>query len=541
MPLHPIKSRNALYTTLGNVPFEDGDDLPENKSTSGNLSSLKISTASPTDATLNRSVWLRSIFYQTHKAFVHKEEDRATGDDLGVTGEPTTTKFVTVEQLPDVVLGTNDFAVTTAPIDLTTPVSNSLLEVVTDPTGQHKTKTVRFSDSGWKWLKESLKQEPYTPGVGVSVLVVNSTNVNVGTGSFSDPYKTIDSAVDWINAEVTTAGSFPTLRDRRASYTIIVLGGDYTTSKNLSIGVGWYFFPNSTVEWEEDLTRPTIKHAWDANETGFQYPIRIGGYLRFTSTDGGCLNSFATTTPGIGQVVLEFDSISTTYSSLYDVVINRNPIGLLEINSYNQGHVIKGNHLSTLTCAAIVFGRNSVTSVTGIEIGTLAGCSYIINVAVLIQFVNTYLIYDVQGSFKFTCPASGQLANLELRNCDLGTNTDGTVYIIRCIAGSVLNANTFILFNNVRLKHGNDANGGAGKTLLRNDMTTVSVMTITLDFVNLSKPTALTLSSGTGPVVYLNGPSTISDIALSTNGTTVSGNTIIILPNGVFSYATKIN
>lgn len=490
-----IKTRDQLYSGNGSLEFDDPvqDTAPENNHTGGFLTNLKISLTAPIDGLLNRSAWLRTVFYQTHKAFVHKEEDRATLDDLGVTEPSTQTKFVTPEQLPEVTIGINDFAVTTVSGDLATPTSNSLLEVVTTGVGKKKTKTVRFSDIGWKWLKESLK--PPTVSSGVSVLVVNSSNNVEGDGSFNNPYQTIDAAVDWVNREVTDQGTFPTWQARRASYTIIVLGGSYTTSKNLSIGVGWYFYPNSTLTYVADVAKPTVKHAWDINEMNHRFPVRVGGYLKFTSSTGGCLRTRVSSTVYEYQAVFEFDSLTSTLVDNTDT-----PLSLIELEGYNQVHSIKGNSMVNTSSGVFYIGRSDDTDVRGINVQNITGCSYIGFAVNTVQFINTYFFCTTVGSFKFPVANTVRIVGVEFKNCDFGSNINDQVYIIEI--GANQHTSSFILVDNVRIKYGASSNKSAISFLKNN-----AVNTIRLDCARVVKHTDMFIfPSDDTNVTLLNSP-----------------------------------
>lgn len=97
-----MKTRNEIYG--GTFSSPEAPDTNAN----GELKKLVLSDNA--DITKNRSSWIRTIFYNIMDSFTHKTEDRATSANLGVSGtEPTTTKYVTVEQLPSVDKTTNNF------------------------------------------------------------------------------------------------------------------------------------------------------------------------------------------------------------------------------------------------------------------------------------------------------------------------------------------------------------------------------------------------------------------------------------------------
>ena len=97
-----MKTRNEIYG--GTFSSPEAPDTNAN----GELKKLVLSDSG--DITKNRTSWIRTILYNILDSFTHKTEDRATSANLGVSGaEPTTTKYVTVEQLPSVDKTTNDF------------------------------------------------------------------------------------------------------------------------------------------------------------------------------------------------------------------------------------------------------------------------------------------------------------------------------------------------------------------------------------------------------------------------------------------------
>jgi hypothetical protein len=105
-----IWSRNKLWGGTFTTDVDVADDT-NNASVvpASSYLGLKISTEVDSESR-NRSKWFTSVIGQLLRAVLHKEEDRATSANLGVSGaEPTTTKYVTVEQLPSVDKTTNDF------------------------------------------------------------------------------------------------------------------------------------------------------------------------------------------------------------------------------------------------------------------------------------------------------------------------------------------------------------------------------------------------------------------------------------------------
>lgn len=105
-----IWSRNKIWggTFTTDVDVADGTNNASVVPTTSYLG-LKLSTEVDPEGR-NRSKWFTSVIGQLLRSVLHKDEDRATSDNLGVSGsEPTTTKYVTVEQLPVTSKTTNDF------------------------------------------------------------------------------------------------------------------------------------------------------------------------------------------------------------------------------------------------------------------------------------------------------------------------------------------------------------------------------------------------------------------------------------------------
>lgn len=150
-----IWSRNKIW---GASTFNTDVDVADNTNNASQVpatSFLGLKISSSVDAeSRNRSKWFTSVIGQLLRAVLHKEEDRATSSDLGVSGtEPTTTKYVTVEQLPSVDKESDDFTISAVEAD--GAISNAQDMFVVNPvtTGTNKIFRISFSTFAVKWLK----------------------------------------------------------------------------------------------------------------------------------------------------------------------------------------------------------------------------------------------------------------------------------------------------------------------------------------------------------------------------------------------------
>lgn len=154
-----IWSRNKIW---GASTFNTDVDVADNTNNASQVpatSFLGLKISSSVDAeSRNRSKWFTSIIGQLLRAVLHKEEDRATGANIGVSGtgiESTEVIYVTPSQLPEVDKTTNDFS-TPAKSDsngaLTT--TNDLFNVSTVTTDRKNKKfVIKLSDTGVLFFK----------------------------------------------------------------------------------------------------------------------------------------------------------------------------------------------------------------------------------------------------------------------------------------------------------------------------------------------------------------------------------------------------
>jgi len=171
-----MKTRNEIYG--GTFSSPEAPDTNAN----GELKKLVLSDSA--DITKNRSSWIRTIFYNILDSFTHKTEDRATSANLGVSGtEPTTTKYVTVEQLPSVDKTTNDFTGTAG--DGALGATQNTINITTVLTGTAKQFVASLHTDFVAWLLARTRTEAET------VTLVNNTIYGEGTASGLIPVGTI--------------------------------------------------------------------------------------------------------------------------------------------------------------------------------------------------------------------------------------------------------------------------------------------------------------------------------------------------------------
>lgn len=186
-----MKTRNEIYGGTFSSP-----EAPDTN-TNGELKKLVLSDSA--DITKNRSSWIRTIFYNIMDSFTHKEEDRATSANLGVSGaEPTTTKYVTVEQLPSVDKTTNDFTGTAG--DGALGATQNTIDITPVLTGTSKSFVGKLHVDFVAWLLARTWTQNQ-----IESLVSNSAVIRVGTIT-STAYTTDDSSSRNIIVDTRTIG-----------------------------------------------------------------------------------------------------------------------------------------------------------------------------------------------------------------------------------------------------------------------------------------------------------------------------------------------
>lgn len=198
-----IWSRNKIWggTFTTDVDVADGTN---NASVVPASNFLGLVQGTETDPR-NRTKWFTSVIGQVLRAVLHKEEDRATGANIGVSGtgiEPTVTpiKFVVPEQLPEVDKTTNDF-LTPAKSDANGVLSvDNDLFVVTPVVTDRKNKrfVVSFSSAGVSffkartWLQSEIEDLITTE---INAVIVDNSLTGVRIGTISNTAHTTDDDV----------------------------------------------------------------------------------------------------------------------------------------------------------------------------------------------------------------------------------------------------------------------------------------------------------------------------------------------------------
>lgn len=177
-----IWSRNKIWGGTFNTDVDVADGT-NNASVVPSSNFLGLVQGNENDPR-NRSKWFSSIIGQLLRAVLHKTEDRATSANLGVSGsEPTTTKYVTVEQLPSVDKTTNDFTGTAG--DGALGATQNTINISTILTGTAKQFVASLHTDFVAWLLARTRTEAET------VTLVNNTVYGEGTTSGLIPVGTI--------------------------------------------------------------------------------------------------------------------------------------------------------------------------------------------------------------------------------------------------------------------------------------------------------------------------------------------------------------
>lgn len=237
-----IKGKDELYSGIannGSFAADDANNLPENTSVLGFLKNLKVSSI--VDNTLNRSIWLRTMFFQRDKAFVHKIEDKATATQVGGTidPDPTINSYVSYEQLPSIVTSNvNDFTVATVPSDGIFIANQPFGQIIPITSGKNKVYQFLADPSFIKLIKQRTTPSSSLPLFYCHAKNVSGTGVNLGDGSINNPFGTLDSLLVKIDSDITIK-----------NYTIILLGGTFNVAQNIYRGCSFYGFPGVVINY----------------------------------------------------------------------------------------------------------------------------------------------------------------------------------------------------------------------------------------------------------------------------------------------------
>ena len=163
------------------------------------------------DATLTRSKVLATALYRSLQSQLHKEEDRATGSNLGVSGtgiESTQTVYTTPEQLPEIGKDTNDFTVSVVEADGDLTASQDMFFVdVLSTDRKNKKSSIKFSEFAVKWLKARTWKESELETKINNTIYGESTNAGlIPVGTIWD-YCGLDDPTGFINLCLESSGN----------------------------------------------------------------------------------------------------------------------------------------------------------------------------------------------------------------------------------------------------------------------------------------------------------------------------------------------
>lgn len=323
---NPIWSRSFWYSGSDGTNFTD-DDNDGNNNVSPAAKGFSIVISTVVDTVVSRSKIIRSLFYQIGKWALHKEEDIATATSVGADTDSTALGYyVASDQLPSVITQNDTINGNDIPFIEITPVTIST---------KNKKYSVHLSAQGIALFNTTNSK----------VLVVNSANPNNGDGSFANPFKTIDILLTYIDTNNLYPSAFPSTN---GIYTILVFGGTYTTSNNLSIGHTWYFYPGAIISytgsgWLFDMNSNAGISGTTTPVSG-RFNIRIYGYLQFTSSIGFFIKTYKSSFSGTNSTValIEFESAISTQGST--------SLALCEFYEYASGgvnHNLQGNLINS--------------------------------------------------------------------------------------------------------------------------------------------------------------------------------------------------
>lgn len=162
------------------------------------------------DATLTRSKYLTTVIAQSLRATLHKEEDRATGSNIGVTGtgiESTQVVYTTPEQLPEVSKVVDDFTISAVEADGDLTATQDMFEIsMVNTDRKNKSFNVSFSTFGIKWLLARTRQQTQLEELISAVTTTTITNaIRVGTITYT-AHTTDDDASKNLIVDTRTLG-----------------------------------------------------------------------------------------------------------------------------------------------------------------------------------------------------------------------------------------------------------------------------------------------------------------------------------------------
>lgn len=474
-----IKGRDELNSGIannGSFAADDANNLPENTSVLGFLKNLKVSSI--VDNTLNRSIWLRTMFFQRDKAFVHKIEDKATATQVGGTIDPdlAINSYVSYEQLPDFQVVNNTISGSTFPFLQITPTGSGR---------KNKLFNFKLTTAAEAFLTPK-------PPTTIRELYINTANKTVngsqitdnGDGSVLNPFGTIDGNTDTSGILTNVGGLLNYLSSATLygqNYTIRFSGGLYTTQGNLSTGNAIYCSPGTIINYTGTA------YLFDSVDT---YNINVYGYGDFLSSTGGIIRSTcndAISNINFGNLTMEFNSIkhSTTQTAI-------------KLSGYySTPRKVKIIKFNTISSNGTAFDLGSITEGANAEI---SGVRLVAPTAIKITNLqnnvnfNNIIFTSTTNVCRFETTSGGSIVNF--KNCEFYINSDNVKIFDFSVGFQPTGTGTFIYFLNSKVKYGSSATTG----IIIFNATTAPTNNIRLQCVNFIYPTstsAVTLYSNT--------------------------------------------
>ncbi len=379
-----LKSRDELYRGTGSGSFSADDALPANNDEGGFLKNFPI--VSIVTTALIRALHLRTIFYQTFKAFAHKVEDKASAADLGVDAESTSEKFVVVDQLPSVSKIDQDFTITVVPEDGMLVNNQEVLEITEIVTGKSKNYLFKFALPLIKLLIAR------TTSATTQSYYVDGNNGNDSyEGSILRPFKTTHWAAhkarqySFTNNKPVTINVFGAIYDvldTQVINTETVVGNHWIYGGwnfnpgvriNLDSSSGTYLFNNTTIPANQILGNMVVK-----------------GSLVFSSGNAGCIEHKTIVLP---------DTTTIRYSLDMEWLQSTTAKEFLKINKIGGSGIVPVTLKSGI--AEIVGGVDNVSCIYTLASPTIFAkdCVFRNSPNSTVPHVNFDAAFDLQGIY----------------------------------------------------------------------------------------------------------------------------------------------
>lgn len=336
----------------------DGADNDNNNSIVPTTTRFGMIFSNILDNTLNRSKWLCTALYRSLQSQLHKEEDRATGANIGVTGtgiESTQTVYVTPEQLPIVEKLTNDFTVSAIETDGNLTNNQDMFSVsVINADRKNKSFKIKFSDFGVKWLlARTFKQSDITTLISTTINNPSDGSGIIPVGTEFDR-SSLDDPTGYLNLCVgdrtiaKASASVATLKDDKYKNLFVFLYINYFDSLcPVSGGRGGVGSVAANLDWEAGKNiklpdyRGRIAGYYKSGDSDFQTMGNEFGHNRiynshlpinspWTINDPQHSHSLTSMggvwgdTPGGGETSVTSTGNSNTNSSSTNITLNQN-------------------------------------------------------------------------------------------------------------------------------------------------------------------------------------------------------------------------